>query len=411
MQLCETASSMPSILTGENLFRALTVLPEYDEDIRWADASQRLLALSDFYDIYFPSVMSMEIYTKMYTSLLRSLQKKGTRLATLQQLENHRTTIGLESRGIIGGADSFTIIGPSGIGKSSAIERTISLLNGRRVIVTEHPFCKVIPVLSVQCPFDCSVKNMLHEILRAVDEAIGTAYYPMAVHAKATTDMLIGAVSQAALNHIGLLIVDEIQNVVAHRNGNMLIATLTQLINSSGISICLVGTPECILFFEKAIHLARRTTGLRFDPLPFDDYFHSVCHLLLTYSFVRKPIESTEALIRWLYEHTGGLVGVLISLIHDAQEIAILHQTEALDMAALQAAYQSRMSSIHIHTTRSQPRGTSSVGGHSRLNRTSHSSPAAECRSLAGLIQETKNCHLSIVQLLQNQDLIKEIDI
>lgn len=64
-----------------------------------------------------------------------------------------------------------------------------------------------------------------------------TTYYKTALRARATTDMLIGSVSQVCLNHIGLLVVDEIQNVVNSKNGKQLIGSLTQLINSSGISI------------------------------------------------------------------------------------------------------------------------------------------------------------------------------
>ena len=73
--------------------------------------------------------------------------------------------------------------------------------------------------LTVQCPFNCSVKSLLLQILRQIDMELDTHYYDMAVRARATTDMLIGSVSQIALNHIGLLVVDEIQNIVNHRQG------------------------------------------------------------------------------------------------------------------------------------------------------------------------------------------------
>lgn len=76
---------------------------------------------------------------------------------------------------------------------------------------------------------------MLFEILRKVDETLGSNYYQYALKARATTDMLIGSVSQVALNHIGMLVVDEIQNVVNSKNGKSLIGALTQLINNSGI--------------------------------------------------------------------------------------------------------------------------------------------------------------------------------
>ena len=75
----------------------------------------------------------------------------------------------------------------------------------------------------VQCPFDSSVKGMLFEILRKVDEILGSNYYQYALKARATTDMLIGSVAQVALNHIGMLVVDEIQNVVNSKNGKSLI--------------------------------------------------------------------------------------------------------------------------------------------------------------------------------------------
>lgn len=78
--------------------------------------------------------------------------------------------------------------------------------------------------------------------------------------------MLIGTVSQASLNHVGLLVVDEIQNVVDSRYGKALVSMLTQLINNSGISICMVGTPICEIFFEKEVQLARRALKERGIP-------------------------------------------------------------------------------------------------------------------------------------------------
>ena len=54
----------------------MTVLPSYNSDTRFQSATIRLMALSDLYSIYIPSSMSIEIYSKLYLALLRSLQKK-----------------------------------------------------------------------------------------------------------------------------------------------------------------------------------------------------------------------------------------------------------------------------------------------------------------------------------------------
>ena len=66
------------MLTGEELNNALQVMPKYDDSIRKMDKSVRLIALSDLYSIYLPSMMSEEIYAKLYLSLIRSLNKKST---------------------------------------------------------------------------------------------------------------------------------------------------------------------------------------------------------------------------------------------------------------------------------------------------------------------------------------------
>lgn len=102
---------LPSMKSGDNLLSSMEVLPEYDESIRSGEAPVRLMALSDLYRIYVPSQMSLEIYSKMYLALLRSLQKKGTKLAVQQKNQNYKAIIQQEYSGIMGGSDSFTIIG------------------------------------------------------------------------------------------------------------------------------------------------------------------------------------------------------------------------------------------------------------------------------------------------------------
>ena len=299
--LADVIHILPPMRLGNELLSSLEVLPEYDRSICGADAPVRLMALSDLYKIYVPNQMSVEIYSKMYLALLRSLQKKGTRLAVQQQNQNFRAITGQEYSGIMGGSDSFTIIGSSGIGKSSAISRAITLITENRIVEVDNPYTKIVPCVCVQCPFDSSVKGLLLEVLRKVDEAIDSNYYQNALRARATTDMLIGSVSQVALNHIGLLVVDEIQNVCNGKNGKSLVGVLTQLINNSGISICMVGTPESGVFFEQAMQLARRSLGLQYDVMGYGDNFKRFCEVLFSYQYVKQRAEINDGIVNWLY--------------------------------------------------------------------------------------------------------------
>ena len=403
---------LPSMKSGDDLLSSMEVLPEYDGAIREAEVPVRLMTLSDLYRIYVPSQMSLEIYSKMYLALLRSLQKKGTKMAVQQKNQNHKAVIQQEYSGIMGGSDSFTIIGSSGIGKSSAISRAITLITENRVIEVENPYTKIIPCICVQCPFDSSVKGLLLEILRKADEMIESKYYENALRARTTTDMLIGSVSQVALNHIGLL-VDEIQNVCNSKNGKSLVGMLTQLINNSGISICMVGTPESAMFFEQAVQLARRSLGLRYDVMEYGTDFRRFCEIVFSYQYVKQRTEITDGIMEWLYEHTSGNISVVVSLIHDAQEIAILNGKEVLNLESLNEAYQKRLSMLHGFIHIEQKKQTSKTKRKASVTvtdvRTSVKEKYSGDFTIADLVSVAKVENVDIVQLLKEHITVMEV--
>lgn len=414
--MIDFTTKLPEMKSGNELISALSIIPEYDETICQQNQAVRLMALSDLYQIYIPSQMSLEIYSKLYLALLRSMQKKGTQMAIKQRYENYRAIQQQSYSGILGGSDSFTIIGTSGIGKSSAISRAISLITENRIIETDKPYTKIIPCLIVQCPFDSSVKGLLLEILRKVDEELGTDHYIHAIKSRAsTTDMLIGAVSSIALNNIGMLVVDEIQNVVNSKNGKSLIGALTQLINNSGISICMVGTPESTVFFEQAMQLARRSVGLQYTTMNYDDYFQSFCKIIFKYQFLKNRTEITAAITEWLYEHSAGVISVVVSLIHDAQEIAILTGKEVLNLDTLNEAYQQRLSLLHGYiqpsVIQNKPTTRKKKTAASVKKNQTQSKPKQEGYSITEIAERAKAENLDVVELLKEVYTVVEVAI
>jgi len=410
----EIVNTLPPMKDGKDLMSDLSVLPEYNGNIRFENAAVRLIALSDLYRLYLPSPMSVEIYSKLYLALLRSLQKKATKAAVQQQNENFKAVRQQECSGILGGSDSFTIIGASGIGKSTAISRAVDLIASNGVIEINAPYSKIIPCVIVQCPFDSSVKGLLLEILRKVDECLQSKYYQNALRARATTDMLIGSVSQVALNHIGLLVVDEIQNVVNSKNGKSLVGMLTQLINNSGISICMVGTPESAVFFEQAMQLARRSLGLQYHALDYNAYFYSFCHTLFSYQYTRNPSHITDNIIEWLYEHSAGIVSVVVSLVHDAQEIAILTGEEMLNLTTLREAYKKRLTLLHGYIT---PANKPIKLSNARNNNPSvfgdmiQANPIDDVFSITDLATIAKTHNKEIISLLKEHISVTEVQL
>lgn len=414
--MIDFTTKLPEMKSGNELISALSIIPEYDKTICQQNQAVRLMALSDLYQIYIPSQMSLEIYSKLYLALLRSMQKKGTQMAIKQRYENYKAIQQQSYSGILGGSDSFTIIGTSGIGKSSAISRAISLITENRIIETDKPYTKIIPCLIVQCPFDSSVKGLLLEILRKVDEELGTDHYIHAVKSRAsTTDMLIGAVSSIALNNIGMLVVDEIQNVVNSKNGKSLIGALTQLINNSGISICMVGTPESTVFFEQAMQLARRSVGLQYTTMKYDEYFQSFCKIIFKYQFLKNRTEITAAITEWLYEHSAGVISVVVSLIHDAQEIAILTGKEVLNLDTLNEAYQQRLSLLHGYiqpsVIQNKPTTKKKKTAASVRKSQTQSQPKQEGYSITEIVERAKAENLDVVELLKEVYTVVEVAI
>lgn len=413
--LQELIMHIPEMKQGEELISALSVLPEYHDNVRNENQAVRMMELSAIQRIYVPSEMSIEIYSKMYLALVRSLQKKSTNIAIKQRYENYKAIQQQSYNGILGGSDSFTIIGTSGIGKSSAISRAISVIAENRIIETKNLCTPIIPFLVVQCPFDSSVKGLLFEILRKVDETLGSNYYQFALKARATTDMLIGSVAQVALNHIGMLVVDEIQNVANSKNGKSLIGALTQLINNSGISICMVGTPESAVFFEQAMQLARRSVGLKYTTMNYDEYFQSFCKVLFKYQYTKQRTEITPVIIEWLYEHSSGIVSVVISLMYDAQEIAILTGKEVLNLETLNEAYQQRLSLLHgyiqpsVIQNKSTTRKKKTIAD-LNINQT-NDSQKQENYSIAAIAEKAKTENIDVVALLKTVYKVVEVAI
>ena len=398
---------IPPMLTGTELHQALAVNPEYDPTIRNASAAERLVALNALYEVYYPFSVSSTIYSKMYLSMIRSLQKKTGKLAVQQRNSNHFGK-GQSYFGICN-SDSYTLTGASGIGKSTAISRALELCHGNSIITLTSPYCKILPILVVQCPWDSSIKGLFLSILKAIDEALDTTYYPNAAKTRVTTDLLIGMVSNALLNGVGLLVVDEIQNVVNSRNGTSLIGSLIQLINSSGVSICMVGTPECIPFFEQDYKLARRSLGIHIGEIPFNSDFAGFCATLYQYKYISGDMVLTDGIIQWLYDHSGGVTANVVSLIHDAQEIAILDGSETVTIETLNQAYSQRLGLLHSHIDLARVKMTAKRESAPELPVLTETATSFEKGLLAQTVAEAKRKELPVLDLLKQRISIVEV--
>lgn len=408
---------MREMLEKDKLLDELTSLPEYHKEIRFQPATKRLMALEDcMSQIYIPNQMSVEIYNRMYLASYKASQKKNTIEATKQHYENFKTTRSIPSLrqgGILGGSDTFTVIGDSGIGKTTAIQKAIDLMKDDN---EEHINC-----LQVECPNDCSVKGLLLNILQAFDNTTGSKYFMRFVNSKYTADVLIGVVSTICQNYLNLLVIDEIQNVRLNMktrctvsNGEKIIATLVQLINSTGIAVMLVGTPEVEPVFQQEIHLARRTVGLKYKALSYNQEFYDLCYKIYSYQFTRSVEPFNEEVCRWLYQHTGGKVALVVGLIKTAQEISIINGTECLDISALEIAFKERYQNVAgfmkqvVEKELPKPK---KVSFGTKVSSATGSGRSIETLTVASIVDFCKKNHKDIVEELRPHMPIVEVKV
>lgn len=342
--------ALPLPLTNAELYNKLKKQPCYDEKIKTLSIPERLSCLSKIYETYIPPDYAPTVYQLLYQGIISSYTTKFS-TGIIRQIGKIKEAVE-QSR--VPNTSTYTtqaisgsILGVSGTGKTSTILRILDLFPQ----VIEHTeyhgnpfFCKQITYLNIQCPNDCSVKAACIYILSAIDEAIGTTYSLNAVNRKSLTiDAIIAQISQLCItHHIGIIIIDEIQNILATNkkgeNNVRLIKFFVQLMNDTGISVILVGTPEVGAFFDQQPHLARRTRGPRIFPMKFSSDFHKLVNSLWQMQCLKYYAELTDAMEKILFDVSGGIPALLAQCIFFAQQYAINSGIEQLSISIIQEA-------------------------------------------------------------------------
>ena len=105
-------------------------------------------------------------------------------------------------------------------------------------------------------------------------------------------------------------------------------------------------------------------------------------------------------------------MALLVALVHDAQEIAIMSGTERLDLQTLEEAYKQRLTMMHDFITLTKLPPT----GRSTKKRSAEPAPVQaesldtqENGLIARLVQQAKDQSLDVVLLLKQYGLLEEV--
>ena len=337
-------AAMPKMLAHSAFMAAVRSLPPLPAGLGAMMPEERRQHLPMLSSLFIP----MDYTYVLYDQLFRAL---SSTYSTRTMLEEIQRTNALFRGSPVYATQPATgsILGVPGVGKSSTIRRSLSLLPQ----VIEHEkyqgkpfFCKQILYLIVECPSDCSVKTLGLNIAVAIDKAIGSSY------AKQLTTLRSAAASAIATqvkvlcltHHVGLILIDEIQNAVttAQKNKQIkpLIKFLVELTNDTCTSAFFVGTPIAEELFSSQEHLKRRTRGMRLLPFKPDGAYRAFLQAIWPYQLTPTTAPLSEQLANKLYDHSGGIPAYIIKIFQESQAQALLQGESCISAKTMQRAIE-----------------------------------------------------------------------
>lgn len=333
--------ALPPILSKEEAIDKLASYPPFDESERNLDAHIRLHLVQRVFQYYYqPSFQTLDLEGRISRMIRRGYVHRNPfkpefayelqdgykailKSANIEMCNNNLTTT----------SSSMTIIGPSGIGKSSSISKILQtippIIVHSRYKETNFNMYQ-LSWIKMDCSFDGTVKGLCIDFFRIVDSLIGTSYYRKFGSGRQPISSLQPAILQISRVHgIGLIIIDEVQSLsIAKSGGAEKMMNFFHYLSNMGIPIILIGTPKAIPSLRGDFRQARRGSSggqgdMVLERMKKDLNWDLILEGMWDYQWVRRPTALTQELKDVLYDESGGITDIAIKLFVMSQVKAI----------------------------------------------------------------------------------------
>lgn len=360
--------ALPELLGKKEFVEQMKSDIRFPYDLIQKSSQERRNHLTELTQWFWPMDYMYTLYDMLFRAMAATYQTKTTIESVRQLNEIHMDfRTGRErTRSYSTQAYSGAVLGVPGIGKTSTIQRCLSTMP-QVVIHTQYQgtvfYTKQINYLVVECPSDCSVKTLAFNIISGIDRAIGSDYIGNGNALKTLSSSALTAKLKIICmsHHIGLIVIDEIQNAIttAAKNKQMkpLIKFLVELTNETSTGICFCGTLEAEELFLKQEHLKRRTRGLRLLPMKYDATYRKFITGLWEYQVTLQKADLTEKLMKQMYDLSGGIPAYLVKLFMEAQTQAMLSGKEKLSYETIKQA----VTMLNMEVPKNYSRGGTSI--------------------------------------------------
>lgn len=332
--------SMPPLMDSEEILVRLTKSPPYDGSERRMPATDRIQQVERIRQFHQPSMYDLDIAYKISRCIRWGYVNRNPRDAQyrreIAEAYNARKMGEQEYRYLTGyhpNTSGFTMVGVSGVGKSSTIEGVLSLYPQ----VVEHVSYKGEPLplkqlvwMKIDCTCDATLKGLCRDFFEETDRLLGTDYAQASSGRGCTLDTLLLMMVQAARTHcLGILVIDEIQHLSVGKSGGAekMLNFFVTLVNKIGLPVVLIGTPKALPVLQGDFRQARRGSGqgdILWEMMPDGELWKVFLEAMWPYQYTSSPVPLTEELREAFYQETHGLAFLAVILYKLLQEDAII---------------------------------------------------------------------------------------
>ncbi|EGQ7972256.1 AAA family ATPase [Vibrio parahaemolyticus] len=262
-------------------------------------------------------------------------------------------------RNVLTTATCLSLIGCSGSGKSSTLDRILATYP-QVIYHQQHNFFQ-LSYLKIECPNNGSQQSLCLNFFREVDKRLATNYENSHGLRGRGVPTLLALMSQVANERaIGVLVIDEIQRLKIRKavGREQMLEFFVELVNTVGIPVILVGTPKARPLFEVELQSARRTTGIGsvyWQPMPqypenpnVKSEWVAFTNKLWKYQWLNRRDEVLTDEIRdcW-YDLSQGVLDIVVKLFVLAQLRAIASKLERITVNVLRSVYNDELKPVH----------------------------------------------------------------
>lgn len=228
--------------------------------------------------------------------------------------------------------DSLSIIGISGIGKTTTIERLLLIYpqiikheeyKGRALSRTQ------IVWLKIDRPYDGNLATLCKNFFKTIDDLLGTRYLEKYGYLnRITSSMMLHMTSLASMYGIGVLVIDEIQHLINSKNDpDEMLNFFVTLTNTVGIPTVLIGTFKALKIFKRDFRQARRAGSegnIIWDRMSKNsDEWDFFIETLWEFQWLKNEAELTQEMKDYFYDECQGITSIAVNLFILAQERAL----------------------------------------------------------------------------------------